>query len=289
MSAARSSAGSAAPGGRANVLRPRSGTSAKAVLLTILGEFVLEERSAWTQTLIEALGAVGVAERNARQAISRLAEQGLLEARRDGRRVRRELTPEAVELLETGAERIFGFGAEPSDWDGRWLVVLCSVPEEHRSKRHMLRSRLSFAGFGFLSAGVALTPHLERERLAVSVLRELDLASNATVLRAELGDLTTATDLLRRAWDLDSLAGQYRSFVRSFQDRSPSAARARFQATVDLVHRWRRFPFVDPEIPDELLPANWQGHRAREVFDQQHAAWSADARSFFAELEKHAT
>src|SRR6476620_11753747 len=98
MSGARQSA-ERAPSSRSNVLRPRSGTSAKAVLLTILGEFVLAEGSAWTQTLIDALGAVGVEERNARQAISRLAEQGLLAARRDGRRVRRALTPDAIELL----------------------------------------------------------------------------------------------------------------------------------------------------------------------------------------------
>src|SRR5581483_10921251 len=173
--------------------------------------------------------------------------------------------------------------------DGRWLVVLCSVPEEHRSKRHMLRSRLSFAGFGFLSAGVALTPHLEREPLAAAVLRELGLVANATVLRAELGDLTTAADLLHRAWDLDALAAEYRTFVRTFQDRRPTSPRARFQAIVDLVHGWRRFPFVDPEIPDELLPPNWQGHRARDVFDEKHAAWSDDAQAYFAELEKNAS
>jgi phenylacetic acid degradation operon negative regulatory protein len=254
----------------------------------MLGEFVLAERSVWTQTLIEALATVGVAERNARQAISRLADQGLLTATREGRRVRRELTPEAVELLATGAERIFGFGSAAQEWDGRWLVVLCSVPDEHRSKRHMLRSRLSFAGFGFLSAGVALTPHLEREALAIAVLDELDLVPNATVLRAEVGELLTTTDLLKRAWDLDAVVGEYRAFVRAFQHRDPSTPKARFPATVDLVHRWRRFPFIDPEIPDALLPPNWLGHRARELFDEKHAQWAPDARAFFADLEARA-
>ena len=39
-----------------------------------------------------------------------------------------------------------------------------------------------------------------------------------------------------------------------------------------LVHEWRRFPFVDPEIPDELLPPGWPGHGAKAVFDERHAA-----------------
>jgi phenylacetic acid degradation operon negative regulatory protein len=260
------------------------------LLLDVLGQFVLPRGGeVWTQTLIGALGAVGVEERNARQALSRVTEQGLVGGRRDGRRVRRYLTPEAVELLETGTQRIFEFNARPVDWDGRWLVVLCSVPEEYRSKRHLLRSRLGFAGFGFLNAGVALTPHVDREGLANEVLKELDLVDNATVFRAEVGSLITATDLLHRAWDMDSLIDEYRAFVQSFQNRTPTTPKARFAAIVDLLHRWRRFPFTDPELPDELLVADWQGHRAREVFDDRHRQWEPDATAFFEELEAAAS
>lgn len=285
-----SSAGGSVVDRPSHALRPRSGTSAKAVLLTVLGQFVLPRGgTAWTQTLIEALDTVGIEEQNARQAMSRLTEQGLVVGQRDGRRVRRHLTEAAVELLEVGRRRIFDFGAAPVAWSGRWLVVLCSVPEEFRSKRHLLRSRLAFAGFGFLAPGVAITPHLEREELATSVLRDLDLASTTTVFRAELGELATATDMLHRAWDLASLIDEYKSFVRSFQHRSPTTPRARFAATVELVDHWRRFPFIDPEIPDELLPASWNGHAAREVFDDRSRAWDSSARQYFEALELVAT
>lgn len=280
----------AAARGTRDALRPRSGTSAKAVLLTVLGQFVAPRGGeAWTQSLIGALDAVGVEERNARQALSRVSEQGLMSGRREGRRVRRHLTPEAMELLEVGRQRIFGFGAEPVAWDGRWLVVLCSVPEESRSKRHLLRSRLGFAGFGFLTSGIAITPHVEREALATEVLKELGLVESATVFIGEVGELTTASDLLHRAWDMDTLADEYRAFVQAFQSRAPSTARARFAAVIDLVHRWRRFPFVDPELPDELLPVTWQGHRAREVFDRCHHTWERDAIAYFEELEADAS
>ena len=246
-----------------DALRPRSGTSAKAMLLTVLGRCVaVHGTEVWTQTLVGALDAVGVEERNARQALSRLGEQGLLSGRREGRRVRRHLTPEAIDLLETGRQRIFVFGAAPVAWDGRWLVVLCSVPEEHRPKRHLLRSRLGFAGFGFLSAGVAITPHVEREVVAAEVLEELGLVRNATVFVGEVGELTTASDLLHRAWDMESLAEEYHVFVQAFRQRRPTTPKERFTALIELLHLWRRFPFIDPELPDELLPASWLGHRA---------------------------
>lgn len=260
------------------------------MLLTVLGQFVAPAGGeVWTQSLIASLEAVGVEERNARQALSRVGDQGLITGRRAGRRVRRCLTPEAIELLETGRERIFGFGADPVAWDGRWLVVLCSVPEEHRSKRHLLRSRLRFAGLGFLTSGVAITPHVEREALVTDVLKELGLAQSATVFIGEVGELTTASDLLHRAWDIDGLAAEYREFVRAFQQRDPTTPRARFAAVVDLVHRWRRFPFVDPELPDELLPAGWLGHRARDLFDRCLERWEPDAIAYFEELEVRAS
>src|SRR3954453_20492377 len=92
-------------------LRPRAGTSAKAVLLTVLGELVLPGGgAAWTGTLVESLTRLDVEEKNARQAISRLADDGLLAGERAGRRVRWHLTAEACELLTAGTERIYAFG-----------------------------------------------------------------------------------------------------------------------------------------------------------------------------------
>lgn len=263
-------------------LRPRSGSSAKALLLTILGEFVLPRGgSVWTSTVVRALGACGVEEGNARQANLRLAEQGLVRSEKDGRKARWHLTGTARGMLTSGSERIYRFGHGGDTWDGRWLVVLCSVPEDQRAKRHQLRSQLGFAGFGFLGTGVAVSPHVEREPAANAVLKDLGLLPGAIVLRAETGAVVAADDLLARAWDLDGLAAGYDAFITAFGRRSARSDEAPFVALVDLVHAWRRFPFVDPEIPPRLLPARWPGRRARDIFDSQHAAWAAGANAWF--------
>jgi len=268
-------------------LRPRSGSSAKALLLTILGELVLPHGGAvWTSTVVRSLALLGVEERNARQALARLAEQGTVRSERQGRRARWHLTPPGRRLLVDGTKRIYELGTGDDRWDGRWLVVLCSVPEDQRAKRHHLRARLGFAGFGFLSAGVAISPHLEREALANDVLRQLDLVSGAAVLRARAGDLVPDGDLLRRAWDLDGLADRYRAFIAAAGALDPDTGADHFAALVTLVHEWRRFPFVDPEIPDELLPPAWPGHRAKALFDECHARWSPAAHTWFATREE---
>ena len=265
-------------------MRPRSGSSAKALLLTILGEFVLPHQgSVWTSVVVRLMAVLGVEERNARQAVARLAERGIVSSEKQGRRTLWHLTEEGWRLLRDGTERIYNFGAGEDTWDERWLVVLCSIPEDQRAKRHQLRAQLGFLGFGFLGPGVAVSPHLDREHAANTALKDLGLIPGAVVLRAEPGELVSADDILRRAWDLDSLASRYQEFIAAFENRSPRSDESRFVALVDLVHAWRRFPFIDPEIPPRLLPTRWPGRRAKGLFDSRHAAWASAANSWYSD------
>lgn len=135
------------------------GSSARALLMTVLGEFVLPGRiPVWTQTLVEVLGRLGVEEKSARQALARTAAEGWLVSDLDGRRVRWSLTEAGRALLTEGARRIYGFGAGRQPWDGRWLVLSVTVPESQRQLRHRLRTRLAWAGLGSPAPGLWVTP-----------------------------------------------------------------------------------------------------------------------------------
>src|SRR3954469_17256360 len=99
--------------------RELGATSARSLLLTVLGEFVLpHEEPVWTQVLIDVLGRLGVEHKSARQALARTAAEGLLESDRAGRRVRWSLTGQGRALLTDGAARIYGFGTAVPPWDG---------------------------------------------------------------------------------------------------------------------------------------------------------------------------
>ena len=74
-------------------------TSARSLLMTVLGEFVLPRgRPVWTWVLVDTLAGFGVAEKSARQALARAAAEGLLVSERVGRRTRWHLTPAAHRL-----------------------------------------------------------------------------------------------------------------------------------------------------------------------------------------------
>lgn len=256
------------------------GSSARSLLFTALGEFVLPTGGqAWTSALIELLGRLGVAEKAGRQALMRAAADGWLAADRVGRRTRWRLTAAAERLLTDGTERIFSFSAIADDWDGRWTLLLARVPETDRAGRHLLRSRLAWSGFGNCAPGVWLSPRTDRAAEVHRVLAEAGV-SDAQLFLAAHGDGSLA-DLVRQSWDLVRLDRDYREFIAEFSaaDGDPLVR------STELVHAWRRFPFIDPELPALVLPADWPGPTAAELFRRRHADWSAHAVRSWTKLD----
>lgn len=273
--------------GNASERAPTS--SAKSLLLTMFGEFVAPHGgSVWTGTLVDGLTALGYTDRNARQAIARLRDEGMIRSERHGRRTRWHLTASGDRLFREGTERIYGFGRRADDWDRRWLIVICSVPESQREKRVQLQTRLTFAGFGFASPTMAISPHVSVEPIANLILEELALTDLALVLTAETGLVTPDRAMLEGSWDLAGLGEAYDTFVETISTTNPDTPEAAFVELVRLVHAWRHFPFLDPELPAELLPEEWIGHVARQLFDEAHTAWTPDASTHYIALEaKH--
>src|SRR5690348_13583608 len=260
-------------------------TSARSLLMTVLGEFVLPTgRPVWTWMLVDTLAGFGVTEKSARQALARAAAEGLLVSERVGRRTRWELTPSARRLLSEGARRIYEFGRSERPWDGRWLLLLVSVPESKRDLRHRLRTRLSWAGFGSPEAGVWISPHLGREDEALDVVKELGLAACAMSFTAAFGRIGGQDEMVSRAWDLTALEERYEAFLADFGTLEPAGRAATLHAQTRLVHEWRRFPFLDPQLPPALLPGNWSGAQAAELFHRRHAEWQPAARQRWDEM-----
>ena len=261
-----------------DVLRRRSvgAPAARSTLLTILGEFLLPRPDgAWQEALIGSLKLLGFTPSAARQAVVRSAREEWLLSERVGRRSRMRLTARSAELLRDGARRIYGFGG-PVSWDGRWLLLVLRVPEPRRELRHRLTTQLAWAGFGSLGGGLWITPHVDRE----SQIRAEEPAELLT-FRAELGALGGTEKVIGEAWDLPDLREHYEQFIEDFGQLRPDGDAAAFAAQIALVHAWRRFPFIDPDLPDDLLPDDWPRRRAHDLFRDRHEQWAPAAQTHF--------
>ena len=259
--------------------------SARGLLVTVLGEFVRPHRTAWTQTLIELMEALGVQPKATRQSLARLADNGWLDRTKEGRRTRWHLTAMSRALLDSGAERIYGFGRSPQKWDARWSVLLASLPDGHPTSRHRLRARLGWAGYASFEQGAWISPWTDHEDAAVEALDDLGVRL-ATSFVAELGQLGNGRDIASRAWNLDTVDAEYRKFIDTTPPAGATSGADAARRLTLLVHRWRRFPFLDPELPTELLPDGWLGAPAAQLFADARAALIGPATAWWSGSEE---
>jgi phenylacetic acid degradation operon negative regulatory protein len=259
------------------------GAQPRQLIVTVYGLYSRAE-GGWMSVaaLVSLLADLGVDESAVRSSISRLKRRGILHASRRSGAAGYELSQAALAILAEGDRRIFR-RARASLADG-WLLAVFSVPEAERHKRHVLRSHLARLGFGTASPGVWIAPAHLHDATA-DTLRRLGLDSYADLFRADhlaFGDLAAK---VRVWWDLDQLERLYRQFVDANEPllRRWQTVRApdqdAFADYVQVLTDWRRLPYLDPGLPAELLPGNWVGIRAADLFFTLRSRLEDGARS----------
>ncbi|MEW2443663.1 PaaX family transcriptional regulator [Micromonospora marina] len=248
----------------------------KALILDVFGAYV-REIGGWIRVadLVRLMGSLGVDEPGTRAAVARMLDGGLLEREKRGTQRGYRLTGTALELLEDADRRIFATTTAAALSEG-WLLVSFSVPETLRSQRHLLRSRLTWLGFGNLTSGLWVAPaRLQRE--LETTIESLALTRYVDYFVATYHGFEAVSDMVARSWDLDELRKLYEDFLghaRPVLHRwrgagLPPDADAFVDYTVTL-QLWRRFPYLDPGLPTEVLPRGWAGKEARALFLELH-------------------
>lgn len=252
--------------------------------MVLLGEFVWKrQRSVRSATLVAALSALDVSENAARKAIHRLAKTGMIQSQKNGREAHCSLTDKANAVFEEGSTRVFGFPEKVQDWNGQWFVVSVSVPDAQRKSRHYLQSRLVSAGMGSPSPGIWISPHTHIS--VESLITDLGLADGAISFIGSFGPIGIERKMVQAAWDLGELEGEYQAFIDAFAYEEPRTKEAAFRAYVNLVQTWRRFPYIDPNLPAEFLPSPWIGEKAARLMHARRDQWADDTFSFWADLQ----
>ncbi|MFG1647870.1 PaaX family transcriptional regulator C-terminal domain-containing protein [Amycolatopsis sp. NPDC049252] len=262
--------------------------SPQELVVTLLGSYVhpRETRRVWSGGLVAVLAELGFSDGAARIALTRLVRRGLLTRHREGRTVHYSLTRRTVALLADGDHRIFSLGRRERP-AGEWTVLWQSIPETRRQARERLVRRLRFLGFGPYQDGTWIAPH-DREAEVLALLAELDVTEHAGLL---LGRPSAALDVRRfagRAWDLDELAARYTAFVEQFGGHRGEdlADRTAFDVRTRLVHTFRAFPSLDPELPADLVPAPDHRAAAVELFHDLYTELAPAAQRHFDEVTR---
>ena len=245
--------------------------------MSLLGDYWPDSCEPLPSAALVALAEeFGISSSSARAALSRLTHRELLSVSKSGRNTFYSATPLAERMLAEGRHRVLAFGRGfPAPWDGTWLVVIFSVPEEQREARYQLRTRLRWLGFGALDDGVWVSPRHAVDDVAAT-FSECGI-EQLTLLRAlpvELGGVTLRHPL--SAWNLDEMAQAYEQFTGTFDPLLQRVREGQVNLSEALVERsaitdsWRTLAGLYPDLPDELLPADWPRGRAYEIFTETY-------------------
>jgi phenylacetic acid degradation operon negative regulatory protein len=256
-----------------SVLAP-SGGSARSLLLTVLGELVVPTgEPVWTATLLYAFAGLGVNTYAARQTIARAAEAGWIDSDKQGRATRWSVTPTALEIIEETTRRVMSLNAPPRRWDGSCAILIVTIGGEKKATRRPLYRALSWAGFGNPAPGLWVSPYLDRLEEAAEAIEYFGLRDSAYAFAgtpAQAG--LTYPEIVTRAWDLDSVAARYARLLETYSHRQPECGDELLFTHLSLIEEWRRFPSLDPQLPQDLLP-DWIGRRAADTFVELHRKW----------------
>ncbi len=204
-----------------------------------------------------------------------VTQDWLAPARRNG--VRGYLaTPAATARLAAAHQRIYRPVEVP--WDGRWRVIVLDRAGD-RAQRDRVAATLGYLGYGRLAAQtwVAAHPNPELE----SALGPLGVGWQSFAAD-HLGEPAT---LAAQAWDLTDLAARYHGFLDRYAElvaggRADLTPEEAYPIRAELVHRWRSFLFIDPELPAGVLPQGWPGNAARALFLEAAETLRPAARTF---------
>jgi phenylacetic acid degradation operon negative regulatory protein len=269
----------------------------RALIVTLLGLYV-RDLGGWisVSALIRLMAAAGVDEQAVRSALTRLKRRGIVESERRGGVAGYALSGYAGRVLELGDRRIFATRPR-SERD--WVLAVFSVPESERQKRHTLRARLAWLGFGTVASGVWIAPgHLAQD--ARETLLAEGLEPYVDLFRAEYLAFGDPADKVAQWWDLGTLEQLYDEFLDAHEPAlrrwhgSPTGAAAgpgggsaaapsgpeAFADHLRALTAWRRLPYLDPGLPTDLLPDDWSGTRAAEAFFALHRTLAGPAHDF---------
>ena len=264
----------------------RSGTRPTSLIFSLYGDLVHgaageSEPALWLGTLVRLMAAFGLSEAAVRQAVSRMARQGWLSARREGKRAYYTVTPLGRRRIDELSPRIYGPVIE---WDGNWRLLAVTV--DVRDARVRLRQELRVLGWAPLSPAIWISP-ADSLPSAAEAAERYGVAGEAHLFLGTYEGPLSDRALVERCWDLPAIAGAYERFTERYRprlDRELAGGAAgdaeAFAERLWLVHDFRKFAYIDPGLPSELVPAHWPGTIASSIFREYYAVLAPKAQHF---------
>jgi len=261
---------------------------ARALLFTIYGSYIRHYGGKIEIAhLIRLMGRHEFTPGAVRAAVMRVAQQGWIETRRKGDKSYYALTERGRQRMEEAAERIYKYKRE--QWDGQWRMLVYNVPESKRELRSQLRQELKWLGWGALSNSLWITPNKILD-ITQEHLRSYRINRYVEIFEAKHMAFSSEQELVKQCWDWPEIEARYEDFLSLYKPRleealkTPVSPEVAFVEATELVHQYRKFLFIDPRLPVELVPAQFRGEEVSKLFLDYYALLHEKSFDFFEEV-----
>ncbi len=262
----------------------------KAAMLTLYGDYVRNRgMEIGIGSLIKLLVNFDLTEQSVRSAVYRMCRGGLLRVRHDDGNSYYSLTDEGIGLLVEGGRRISK--RKSSSWSGYWTVVVYFIPEQKRKIRDTLRQEMKWMGYGPLSTATWISPN-DLSKEVEGLAKKLKVEEYVQIFHAKHLGFGNPKTIISRCWDLDRIHKRYANFLEEYKTKLEEHKKSLnnggnidpsefFMERFNLIHQYRRLPFLDPDLPEDLLPENWLRSQASGLFHEYHETLAEKANSYF--------
>ena len=268
------------------VMKPRS------LMFTLYGEYIqYYGGEIWVGSLIHLMQQFGVSESSVRGAILRMVQKNLLQVRKIGNKSYYTVTPQGRRRVDDGVKRVYA--AANHSWDGNWRILTYSFPEEKRELRNEIRKELNWTGFGMIANSTWVSPNPLEDQV-LEMIKTYKIKDHATLFSSASLISHDNQSIIDKGWDFKRIAEEYEVFIKKysalFEELRKKALnnslsdKECFIERTSIVHEYRKFLFHDPGFPRDLLPNDWTGTKARELFWNFHQLVTIPAVRFFESL-----
>ncbi|MFE5427480.1 MULTISPECIES: phenylacetic acid degradation operon negative regulatory protein PaaX [Bacillaceae] len=265
------------------------GTNTQSMIFTIYGDYIRNYgNKIWIGSLIRLLKEFGHNEQGVRVAVSRMVKQGWIQSEKQGNKSYYFLTDRGVQRMDEAANRIYKM--KPNEWDGKWRILMYTIPEDKRQLRDDLRKELLWSGFGSFSSGCWISPN-DLEKQINRLIEKYDINEYVDFFISEYKGPKENQSLVEKSWHLEEIENKYEEFIEKYSkqfivhqsiiNRGEMSDADCFVERTNLVHEYRKFLFIDPGLPKELLPSKWNGNHAALLFSQYYQVLAEPASRFF--------
>lgn len=269
--------------------------SVTSTLLFIFNVFLVERgvTSVPLKKIFRLLEPFEKSETSIRMGLSRGVQNGLFINEKKGQEVYYRLTDIAMESFDYWQKTLARFRerieTQHENWDGSWSVVMLDLPVRKKPADYIdqFTESLQQLGYGSLNKGHWISPYdfsADVTGLADKYVMNKEILIFHGKLRNKKPEAVAS-----EVWPVQELADKYKKFaleVKKSAGKLNAALDSGQVLTFLYLYGSDLFEIIqdDPQLPMDLLPADWQGPNAARTFGEIRRQVLPFANSFIDEI-----